>query len=83
MCLRAEISITIDGHHFTARPGTFVNLPVGTLHSFGNATDKPAKMLISVAPAGLEKMFLEVGLTLARRAQPRPRLPRRRKLRSC
>ena len=62
--LEGEISIIVDGQHLTARPGTFVNLPVGTLHSFGNATDKPAKMLISVAPAGLEKMFFEVGHAL-------------------
>jgi hypothetical protein len=27
--------------------------------------DRPAKMLISVAPAGLERMFLEVGVPLA------------------
>ena len=44
-----------------ARPGDFVNLPVGSLHSFTNATDKPAKMLITLAPAGLEKMFVEIG----------------------
>lgn len=37
------------------------NMPIGSLHSFKNASNKPAKMLISVAPAGLEKMFLEVG----------------------
>ena len=37
-------------------------MPVGTPHSFKNEGGKPAKMLISVAPAGLEKMFLEVGV---------------------
>jgi hypothetical protein len=31
------------------------------LHAFKNETDRPARMLISVAPAGLEQMFLEVG----------------------
>jgi hypothetical protein len=36
-------------------------MPVGSLHSFKNCTDKPAHMIISVAPAGLEKMFMEVG----------------------
>jgi len=36
-------------------------MPVGTLHSFKNETDRPARMLISVAPAGLEQMFFEVG----------------------
>jgi len=42
----------------------FANMPVGTPHSFKNESDRPAKMLISVAPAGLEKMFMEVGVPL-------------------
>ena len=40
-------------------------MPVGTPHSFRNESDRPAKMLISVAPAGLEEMFFEVGVPLA------------------
>jgi len=47
-----------------AKSGTFANMPVGTSRSFKNGSDKSAKMLISVAPAGLEKMFFEVGLSL-------------------
>ena len=43
----------------------FANMPVGTPHSFKNESGLPAKMLISVAPAGLEKMFFEVGVPLA------------------
>src|SRR5271156_5195910 len=45
--LEGEISLTVDGQRFVAGPGIFANLPVGSLHSFTNATDKPAKMLIS------------------------------------
>jgi hypothetical protein len=40
-------------------------MPVGTPHSFKNEGDRPARMLISVAPAGLEKMFFEFGVPLA------------------
>jgi len=36
-------------------------MPVGTLHSFKNESSKLARLLISVAPAGLEQMFFEVG----------------------
>jgi hypothetical protein len=43
----------------------FANMPVGTPHSFKNESNKPAKMLASVAPAGLEKMFMEIGVPLA------------------
>jgi hypothetical protein len=39
----------------------FANMSVGTPHSFKNESDRPAKMFIFVAPAGLERMFFEVG----------------------
>jgi hypothetical protein len=45
-----------------ASAGTFANMPVGTPHSFKNDSGKPARMLISVAPAGLEKKSFEVGV---------------------
>ena len=59
--LEGEITFQIGDERIVAQPGTFANMPVGSLHSFKNETGKPAKMLISVAPAGLEEMFFEVG----------------------
>jgi quercetin dioxygenase-like cupin family protein len=59
--LEGEITFTVGEKQIVARTGTFANMPVGSLHSFKNATDKPARMIITVAPAGLEKMFLDVG----------------------
>ena len=63
--LEGEIAFTIDGKRVVATPGMFANMPVGTPHSFKNESNKPAKMLVSVAPAGLEKMFMEIGVPLA------------------
>ncbi len=40
----------------------FANMPVGMPHSFKNESSRPAKMLLSVAPAGLEQMFFEFGV---------------------
>jgi quercetin dioxygenase-like cupin family protein len=60
--LEGEITFTIDGKPLVATAGMFANMPVGTPHSFKNESGQPAKMLISVAPAGLEKMFFEVGV---------------------
>src|SRR5207248_6747291 len=60
--LEGEITFTIGDRRLVASAGTFANMPVGTLHSFKNESSKPARMLISVAPAGLEKMFFEVGV---------------------
>ena len=63
--LEGEITFTVNGEKVVATAGTFANMPVGTPHNFRNESNKPAKMLISVAPAGLEGMFFEVGVPLA------------------
>ena len=63
--LDGEITFTVNGKRVVAMAGTFANMPVGTPHSFKNEGDRPARMLISVAPAGLEGMFFEVGVPLA------------------
>jgi mannose-6-phosphate isomerase-like protein (cupin superfamily) len=62
--LEGEITLHVGDRRLVAGAGTFANMPVGTLHSFKNETNRPARMLISVAPAGLEQMFLEVGQPL-------------------
>lgn len=59
--LEGEITFQVGGERIVAAAGTFANMPVGSLHSFKNATGKLARMIISPAPAGLEKMFIEVG----------------------
>lgn len=62
--LEGEVAIYIGERRHVAAAGMFVNVPVGTLHAFKNESDKPARMLLSVAPAGLEQMFFEVGRPL-------------------
>ena len=59
-----EITFTIGDQRLVASAGMFANMPVGTPHSFKNESNQPAKLLISVAPAGLEKMFFECGVPL-------------------
>ena len=66
--LEGEITFQIGDKRIVATAGMFANMPVGTPHSFKNESDKPAKMLISVAPAGLEKMFFEVGVPVVQGA---------------
>jgi mannose-6-phosphate isomerase-like protein (cupin superfamily) len=60
--LDGEITFRIGEERVVVTAGMFANMPVGTPHSFRNESGKPAKMLISVAPAGLENMFFEVGV---------------------
>jgi mannose-6-phosphate isomerase-like protein (cupin superfamily) len=60
--LEGEITFQIGEKRVVATAGMFANMPVGTPHSFKNESKHPAKTLISVAPAGLEKMFFEFGV---------------------
>ncbi|MBL8821397.1 MAG: cupin domain-containing protein [Planctomycetia bacterium] len=60
-----EDEITVNGERVVATARTFASMPVGTLHSFSNESDSPAKILISVVPAGLKHIFFEVGVPLA------------------
>ena len=62
--LEGEITFTIGDQRLIAGAGVFANMPVGTPHSFKNESTKPARMLISIAPAGLEKMFFEFAVPL-------------------
>jgi mannose-6-phosphate isomerase-like protein (cupin superfamily) len=62
--LEGEITVHVGDQRLLATTGVFVNMPVGTPHSFKNEGSRPARMLISVAPAGLEQMFFEFGVPL-------------------
>jgi len=70
--LQGEITLQVGEERIVAAAGTFANMPVGMPHSFKNESTRPARMLISVAPAGLEKMFFEVGQPVAQGAVTAP-----------
>jgi mannose-6-phosphate isomerase-like protein (cupin superfamily) len=63
--LEGEMTFYIGEKRVVATSGMFANMPVETPHSFKNESNGPAKMLISVAPAGLELMFFEIGVPVA------------------
>jgi len=67
--LEGEITFGVGSERLLAGAGTFLNMPIGTPHSFRNESTRPARLLISVAPAGLEEMFFEVGVALPEGAQ--------------
>ncbi|MGH2528881.1 MAG: cupin domain-containing protein [Actinomycetota bacterium] len=43
-----------------AEPGDFVYKPRDVWHTFWNATDKPARLLEIISPAGFEQLFVEL-----------------------
>jgi quercetin dioxygenase-like cupin family protein len=62
--LEGEIAFYIGEERIVAKAGTFANMPIGIPHAFKNESDRPAKMLVTIAPAGLEEMFFEFGVEL-------------------
>jgi quercetin dioxygenase-like cupin family protein len=62
--LEGEITFFVGDQRLVANAGMFANMPVGTPHAFKNESGQAARMLISVAPAGLEQMFFEFGVPL-------------------
>jgi quercetin dioxygenase-like cupin family protein len=70
--LEGEITFTVGDQRVVATPGTFANTPVGVPHTFKNESDRPARMLVSIAPAGLEKMFFEAGVVVAEGTKTAP-----------
>ena len=59
--LEGEVTFYAEGKEILATPGTYLNIPKGVIHRFRNNSDKNAKMLVFFAPAGIEKMFEEMG----------------------
>ncbi|MEQ8786314.1 MAG: cupin domain-containing protein [Pirellulaceae bacterium] len=70
--LEGQMTFQLGEDRFVVEAGTFLNMPVGSLHCFKNESDQPARMILSVAPAGLENMFFEVGQPVADNAQSVP-----------
>jgi uncharacterized RmlC-like cupin family protein len=62
--VEGEITFQIGEQRVVATAGMFANMPVGVPHCFKNESDRPARMIITVAPAGLEEMFFQVGVPL-------------------
>ena len=59
--LEGELLLEADGRTLPAPAGTVVYVPKGTRHGFTNVGTTPARMLFLYAPAGMERMFAEIG----------------------
>jgi quercetin dioxygenase-like cupin family protein len=55
-------------------PGDSANIPANAPHSFRNAAEVSARLLCTVAPAGLERFFAEFGDPVPARTSPAPPL---------
>ena len=53
-----QLELKLDGHWHTAKAGDLVRMPRGIPHGYFNKSDKPARALFWVSPAGkLEELF--------------------------
>jgi len=70
--IEGRITVYAEGMEIEAVPGSFVYLPRGSKHWFRNNSDSNAKMLVLVAPGGMEGMFRETGSAVEDRNDPIP-----------
>lgn len=72
--LEGEIETTFRGAKAVVRAGETVNIPANAPHQFRNVSDGPARLLCVCAPSGQEEFFKEVGVPVATRTTPPPKL---------
>ena len=72
--LENEIEATFRGDKSTVRAGDSVNVPRNAPHQFRNTSSKPVRLLCICSPSGQEKFFSEVGIPVATRTTPPPKL---------
>jgi quercetin dioxygenase-like cupin family protein len=69
--LEGELEVLGGEHTFTARAGSYVYIPRGTLHRFQNVGNRASRLLVLLTPAGFENFLFEVGQP-ARPGEPAP-----------
>ncbi len=72
--LEGEIEVTFRGNKSAGRAGDTLNIPSNAPHQFHNASSNAARLLCICSPAGQENFFLEVGIPVATRTTPPPKL---------
>jgi quercetin dioxygenase-like cupin family protein len=57
--IEGEVTFQVDGNRTLAKPGTTLFAPRLSVHAFQNFTQSTARLLITLAPGGLDRMFVE------------------------
>jgi quercetin dioxygenase-like cupin family protein len=72
--LDGEIEATFRGKKSVVRAGDTVNIPANAPHQFHNLSSNATRLICICSPAGQEKFFKEVGVKVATRTTPPPKL---------
>jgi quercetin dioxygenase-like cupin family protein len=71
--LEGELVFLSGEEEIPAAAGTVANLPRGHMHGFWNASDAPARALLTITPSGFGEFFDEVVAELQARGLSDPR----------
>ena len=63
--LEGECDWQVGERRIRATPGTYLFIPPGVPHNIANASDKPARVLMTVSPPGHEHYFEELAKVVA------------------
>ena len=74
--LAGEIEATFRGEKSVVRAGETLHIPANAPHSFTNASKESVRLLCICAPAGQEEFFAQIGVSVASRTTPPPKLDR-------
>jgi quercetin dioxygenase-like cupin family protein len=72
--LEGELEATFRGAKQVVRAGETINIPANAPHQFHNSSSRPVRMLCICSPAGQEEFFMEIGVPVATRTTPPPKL---------
>src|SRR5919199_1158051 len=73
--LEGELEFMVGEHTFLATTGTVIYGPRNILHAFRNVGTTTSRLCVLITPAGLEKMFEEVGEPVTDPSSPPERPP--------
>lgn len=68
--LEGECEWQVGDQLVHATPGSYLFIPPGVPHNIGNASDKPARLLMTVSPPGHEHYFEELAQVVSRGRPP-------------
>lgn len=72
--LDGEMEATFRGKKAVVKAGETLHIPANAPHQFHNSSDKAVRLLCICAPAGQEEFFEQVGVRVATRTSPPPKL---------
>ena len=72
--LEGEMQATFRGEKIIVKAGDTITIPANAPHQFKNIFSQPVRLICICSPAGQEKLFMEIGVPVATRTTPAPKL---------